>query len=100
MDKNLSKNPHLVPYEEGFKKRLKNPGFKKIWEAGAARRAAISAILGERLKQKLSQEELARRAGLKQPNVARVESGRVSPSIDMLGKLAQGFDKELEIKFA
>ncbi len=91
--------PFATPYEVGFAKRLKNPTFKTLWEEGAARRELTKAIIGERIKRKMSQAQLAARAGLKQPNVARLERGRIGVTIDMLGKIAQAFDAQLEIRF-
>jgi DNA-binding XRE family transcriptional regulator len=78
---------------------LKDQEFKEIWEANATKREITMAVIGERIKRKLSQEQLARKAGLKQPSLARVESGGVMPSITTLNKLAKAFGKRLEVRF-
>ena len=98
MNKKLNMK-HLTPYEEGFNERLKDPKFRAIWEAEAPHRAAVSAIIGARIKYKLTQQQLAERAGLRQPNLARIESGSISPSLSTLGKIAGGLDKKLEVRF-
>ena len=90
---------HLTPYEEGFNERLQDPKFRAIWEAEAPRRAVVSAIIGARIKYKLTQRQLAKKAGLEQPNLARIESGTVSPSLGTLGKIAEGLGKKLEVRF-
>ncbi len=59
----------------------------------------MKAVLGERIKRQLTQEELARRAGLKQSSFARVESDGVLPSITTLNKIAKGLNKRLEVCF-
>lgn len=47
----------------------------------------------------LSQRDLARRAGMSQPAVARLESGRAVPTIATLARLARaaGFELRLEL---
>ena len=60
-------------------------------EVGPA--AALSGNLGERLRALrlaagLTQAELARRTGIHRPNIARVEAGRHTPSLDTLNRLA------------
>lgn len=43
----------------------------------------------------LTQRELARRSGVPQPTVSRIESGRVSPTYDLLNRLLAGCGLEL-----
>lgn len=78
--------------------KLRNPEFKKEWEASELQYQVIEAIIAERLKRKMSQEELAKKAGLKQPNLARVESGSVVPSLITLQKLARAFGKSWKFR--
>ena len=52
-----------------------------------------------REKQKLSQAELAEKAGTKQPAIARLESGRVIPRLDLLQKIAHALGMRLDIRF-
>lgn len=90
---------YLTPYEEGLNEALENPDFKDVWDVNAAKRAATEAIIEARIKSKMSQDQLAQKSGLKQPNIARIESGSVTPSLQTLGKIAQGLGTRLEIKF-
>ncbi|MEM6961961.1 MAG: helix-turn-helix transcriptional regulator [Myxococcota bacterium] len=51
--------------------------------------AKLGARLRElRLKAQLTQAELARRTGIHRPNIARVEAGRHTPSLETLSRLA------------
>ena len=50
----------------------------------------------ERQKKNMSQEDLALRSGLSRNAIWKIESGRVSPTIDSLEKIA----KALEMDFA
>lgn len=48
---------------------------------------------------RFNQEELAMRLGVKQQYVSKLETGRVNPSVETLGKIANIFAKDLEIRF-
>jgi len=57
--------------------------------AGAVDGARLGARLRElRLAAGLTQAELARRTGIHRPNIARVEAGRHTPSLETLARLA------------
>ncbi|MBK6575373.1 MAG: helix-turn-helix transcriptional regulator [Sandaracinaceae bacterium] len=53
---------------------------------GARLGARLRAL---RLEAGLTQAELARRTGIHRPNIARVEAGRHTPSLETLARLAQ-----------
>ncbi|MDP9863275.1 MULTISPECIES: helix-turn-helix domain-containing protein [Streptosporangium] len=73
--------------------------------AGAAYEAArIRFELGEAVRLRheqlgLTQSELAERAGLKQPAVARFEAGGTTPTIPMLERLAEALEMRLSVQF-
>src|SRR5262245_58653184 len=58
---------------------------------------AGSLIRSARQQQGLSQSELARRAGTSQSAVARIESGRTSPTVETLERLAGALRMDLEL---
>lgn len=90
---------HLTLHEDVMTEELKDPAFRKVWEAGTARREVVKMIMSERIRRNMSQADLAKRAGLKQPNVARIESGSRGVSIETLSKIARAFGKQLRIVF-
>ncbi|MBP3241662.1 MAG: helix-turn-helix domain-containing protein [Oribacterium sp.] len=59
------------------------------------------ALMGELIKARkergISQRELERLSGVKQPIIARIESGTVSPKLDTVMKLLAAMGKKLEI---
>ncbi len=57
-------------------------------------------VIQYRVKHGLSQVQLARRLGMRQPNVARLESGEHEPSLSTLARLslALGLDFSVEVK--
>ena len=47
----------------------------------------------------LTQQELARRSGMKPANLCRLENGNGNPSVATLSKIASGLGRKLEIRF-
>jgi len=65
------------------------PALNGVDGAGAVDGARLGARLRElRLAAGLTQAELARRTGIHRPNIARVEAGRHTPSLETLARLA------------
>jgi DNA-binding XRE family transcriptional regulator len=47
----------------------------------------------------ISQTDLAHMVGTKQPAIARLESGKVTPKLDLLEKIAFALGRTLDIRF-
>lgn len=58
----------------------------------------IETIVQSRKEKGLSQKEVAKIANLKQPAIARIETGAHSPQLDTLLKLIDALDLKIEIK--
>lgn len=78
---------------------MKDPEFKKGYESLRPKYEAISTVIKERIKNNMTQKELAEKIKTKQSNISRFESGRIAPSLSFLNKIAQAFNKRLEIRF-
>ena len=83
-----------------LKKQLKDPEFRKEWEKSEAAYQVTGALIEARIKGKISQRELAQKAGTTQAVISRIENMSVSPSVNLLQRLADSLEKKLEIKFA
>ena len=81
------------------KKWLKEPKYRKAYEALEEEFVLASAVIDVRNRAGLTQEELARKMGTTQPVVARLESGRVRPSMRTLERLAEATGSRLLISF-
>ncbi|KEH91611.1 helix-turn-helix domain-containing protein [Clostridium novyi] len=57
----------------------------------------ISTIISRRNELGISQRELARLTGIKQPAIARIESLRITPKIDTLYKLLKPLKLKLRL---
>ena len=62
-----------------------------------ARVALISSLVEARKAKGLSQQELADLTGVKQPAIARLENGHISPSVDTINKLLAPLGKRLAV---
>lgn len=82
------------------KKWLKEPKYRKAYEALEEEFVLASAVIDVRNRAGLTQQELARKMGTTQPVVARLESGRTRPSMRTLERLAEATGSRLRISFA
>src|SRR5438094_603170 len=71
-----------------LEKELKEPAFREHWEKTALARAVALRLVSYRVDHKLSQMQLAKRLGMKQPAVARLEAGETTPAWATLGRLS------------
>jgi ribosome-binding protein aMBF1 (putative translation factor) len=81
------------------KKWLKEPKYKKAYDALEEEFVLARAVMDVRNRAGLTQEELARKMGTTQPVVARLESGRTRPSMRTLVRLAEATGSRLLISF-
>jgi DNA-binding XRE family transcriptional regulator/predicted RNase H-like HicB family nuclease len=77
----------------------KHPKGKVIWVPVPANLAAKLELRWARRKARLTQGELAKRAGVSQAMVAKVESPGYRPSLDVLEKIARGLGKRVRVGF-
>lgn len=78
---------------------LANPDVKAEYDRLGAQYEIINELIKLRKEQGITQKELARRTGLKQSAVSRLETGNYNPSLAFLERIAQGIGKELHIEF-
>ncbi len=88
-----------MEFKKYLDKQLENEEFKKEWEEFQPELQLMKQVIGERIKQNISQKELADRMGTKQANISKLENGNANPSLDFLKRLANSLGKKLEIKF-
>ena len=59
----------------------------------------IRAIVNARTSQNLTQNELAKRTGINQADISKLENGTRNPSVNLLKRLAEGMGMRLKIEF-
>ncbi|WP_421566454.1 helix-turn-helix domain-containing protein [Ochrobactrum sp. EDr1-4] len=81
-----------------LKKRLmSDPEFQKEYEKADADFALVEALVRARTDAKMSQADVAKRIGTTQSAIARLEGGKVSPSISTLRRYAAATGSKLQI---
>ncbi len=86
-----------VTVDDWLKEELRDDGFRLRWHEREAAYKIARELIRLRKRQGLSQTEVARRAGLKQPAIARLESGAVRPTLDTIRRVAQALGRQLEV---
>lgn len=81
------------------KKWMKDPEYKREYDALEEEFALASAIISARARAGLTQEELAVRMETSQSAIARLESGRTIPSGRTLKRFARATGTRLRISF-
>lgn len=105
------KKPSTPPFAKrtrataGHAPKPRRPGAAAGSDAFARYERAMTAIMvgssvrAARRKAGVSQAELAKRAGTSQPSIARLEQGRVSPTIISLDRIARALGAQLVVDF-
>lgn len=81
------------------KRWMKDPGYRKEYDALEEEFALAAAVAKARNRAGLSQVELARRMKTTQSTIARLESGRGLPSTRTLDRFAKATGHRLKISF-
>ena len=79
--------------------RMKDPEFKKEYEALEGEYAAMRAVYVARLEQGITQKELSEAANVPQKTISAIETGNSNAKVETLAKLAKGLGKSLRIEF-
>ena len=79
--------------------QMEDPAFAAEYEAQRPEYEAIRAVIAARLACNMTQKELAKKTGIRQSNISRIENGSASPTIDTLARIAAGLGKQLKIDF-
>jgi len=78
----------------------RQPGWLARIDAEIDRAIIAAKVRSAREQAGISQAQLAHKVGTQQPGIARVESGKVIPTLDLLHKIARALEKSLVIGFA
>jgi predicted transcriptional regulator len=83
-----------------LKKRLmEDPELREEYAKVDAEYSVIEEMIRARIDAKLTQAEVAERIGTTQSAIARLEGGRVSPSVATLRRYAEATGRHLKIGF-
>ncbi len=89
-----------VSTDDLHQQAMQDPGYRREFERTQLANDVAIKVIGYRVRHGLSQAQLARKLGMRQPHIARLESGDHEPSVATLARLADvlGLDFSLDIK--
>lgn len=87
----------FIKFEDMLAEELKNPEFRKEYEALQVEFDLIKEIVKRRAETNMSQAELARRMHSDQATISRYESGAYNPSIKFLKRMAAALDSKIKV---
>ena len=96
MKRSIKGLTNWVDYE---KRILKNKRFLQAIKKVDYEYQLAKSLIELRLKRKMSQKDLAKKIGTKQPVISRIETASVKPSISLLERIAEALGAKLEVKF-
>jgi transcriptional regulator with XRE-family HTH domain len=91
-----SKTQGMIIAEETTRDRA----FADEWERTALARVVAAQLIEYRADHSLSQRKLGERLDMKQPQIARLESGEHNPDIDTLIRISRGLGIEFVLDIA
>ena len=77
----------LQKVDEHLKEKLKDPYFKELYELEEQKLRIVKRIIEYRVKNKLSQKQLADRVGVTQQHISKIENGEFSSISTLEGVL-------------
>jgi transcriptional regulator with XRE-family HTH domain len=86
-----------IPFADAIAELSEDPEFRSEWERAAPARAVAHRLIAHRAEHGLSQSALARKLGVSQPAVARMELGEHLPTLTTLARVARALGIEIAI---
>jgi DNA-binding XRE family transcriptional regulator len=87
-----------VKFDDIKAQLMKDAEFEDEYNKLKPRYELVSQIIEARKSMKMTQEELAKKAGTRKSNISRLESGSYNPSLDFLIKIANSLGKDVHIE--
>jgi ribosome-binding protein aMBF1 (putative translation factor) len=88
-----------IPAEEAFTEWRKDPAYVAAYDALEEEFALAEALIDARAKANMTQEQVAERMQTSQSYVAKLEGGRISPTVKALKRYADATGTKLRFSF-
>ena len=88
-----------IPADEVFAELRKDPEFMKEYDALEEEFANLKAFIDARSQANLTQEQVAERMHTSQSYVAKLEGGRINPTMKALKRYAEATGTKLRFNF-
>jgi transcriptional regulator with XRE-family HTH domain len=89
----------MTKFNDFLNEQLKDPEFKKEYDALEPEFSIIQAIIDARKNSGMTQKDLAEKTGITQGDISRLENGSANPSLKTLQRLAEGMGMTLKLEF-
>lgn len=89
----------MSDFRDSLNKQLKDPEFKKEWDALETKFQIIQAIIDARTEMGITKKQLSDLSGITQAEISKIENGNANPSLKTLKKLASAMGKKVKISF-
>lgn len=93
----MKNRKNLISFKRVHQGWMKNPEFQREFKKLEPEFQIAKQIISARLKQKISQEELAKKVGTDQAIVSRLENMAGKPSISLLERFARALNVQFNI---
>lgn len=92
------KKKKFYSHRELHQKWMKDPGYRREYEKLQPEFQIARAIIAARIREKMTQEELARKAKTGQAVISRLENMNASPSLGLLKRIAKALNTKIQIQ--
>ncbi|MHA3661071.1 helix-turn-helix domain-containing protein [Yersinia enterocolitica] len=89
----------ILPFSEVKANALNHPHVNEAYSDLQIRQAMMTELKAARQRCNLTQEDIARRAGLRKQNISRMEKGIISPNLTTLSRYAAALGGTFVFKF-
>ena len=89
----------MTKFNDYLNEQLKDPSFKKEWDALEPEFSIMQAMIDARRTSGLTQKQLSERTGIAQADISKLESGNANPSLKTLQRLAAGMGMRVKVEF-
>ena len=90
----------MKSYKTLKKQLFRDKEIRKAYDELGPEFELIQMIIEKRIKQNLTQSELAKKLGTKQSAISRLERGAYNPTLTFLRKTANALGAEIHISFS
>ncbi|AOF15021.1 TPA: helix-turn-helix transcriptional regulator [Yersinia enterocolitica] len=89
----------ILPFSEVKANALNHPHVNEAYSDLQIRQVMMTELKAARQRCNLTQEDIARRAGLRKQNISRMEKGIISPNLTTLSRYAAALGGTFVFKF-
>jgi len=93
----MEKSTNLILFLEWKKEQIKDPWFKREYDKLGPEFQIAKQMIDARIKQNLTQVQLAKKAKTGQAVISRLEGMNAKPSLSLLSKIASALNTEINV---